>query len=220
MKFTILTLFPAMFSSVFDYSIVKRAQTKNLIKIALVNLRDFATDKYGTVDDRPYGGGAGMILKVDVIDRALTHIKKDTPRPDQIILLDPKGTPYDQEIARKLSHYQHMVLICGHYEGVDARVDNLVDRKITIGNYILTGGEIPAMVIVDSVTRLLPGVLTKPHVVLEESFTKNLLEPPQYTRPPKYKNMKVPEVLLSGNHRQINEWKKIHALPVDKSRRK
>lgn len=220
MKFTIVTLFPDMFSSVFDYSIVKRAQEKHQIELNLVNLRDFATDKYGTVDDHPYGGGVGMIMKVDVIDRALESVKKETALPRKIILLDPKGEKYDQKMARNLTKLKHLILICGHYEGVDGRVDKLVHGKVSIGDYVLTGGEIPAMVLIDSVTRLLPEVLSKPTATKNESFTTDSLEAPQYTRPADYKGMKVPEILLSGDHRKIEEWKATHTQTLKKSRRK
>jgi tRNA (guanine37-N1)-methyltransferase len=209
MQISILTLFPEMFSGPFNFSIIKRAQAKNLVRISYINIRQYATDKYQTVDDKPYGGGVGMVMKVDVIDRALQSVLTTSQIPrDQtlIILLDPKGQLLTQSRLRELRTYKHVVLICGHYEGVDARVTELVDESITIGEYVLTGGELAAMVITDSVVRLLSGVL--PSTATEnESFTTEALEAPQYTRPEEYKGMKVPPVLLSGNHRQIQAWK-------------
>lgn len=212
MLISVLTLFPDMFSGPLDLSIVKRAQEKRLVKIELINLRNFAEDKYGTVDDKPYGGGIGMILKVDVIDRAIEDIKQKQPKlkPRQIILLDPKGTTYNQTKAWQLTKFAHLIIVCGHYEGVDARVNQLVDELISIGNYVLTGGEIPALVLIDSLVRLIPGVISQPQAILNESFTQNQLEYPQYTRPEKYKGMEVPKVLLSGNHAQIEKWKNNH----------
>lgn len=210
MKISILTLFPEMFSGPFDYSIVKRAQDKKLVTIEFVNIRDFASDKYRTVDDHPYGGGVGMILRVDVIDRALESQKsKVKSLKSKTILLDPRGTPYTQKKARELATYNHLILICGHYEGVDARVRRLADESISIGDYILTGGELPAMVIADSVVRLLPGTLTHPDATALESFSDNAhaLEYPQYTKPQNYKGNNVPPVLLSGNHEAIALWR-------------
>ncbi len=212
MKYTILTLFPEMFTGPFDASIIKRAKEQQIIDIAIVNTRDFATDKHKSVDDRPYGGGKGMIMRVDIIDRALTHIKTNDTKTITV-LLDPKGRYYTQELARKLTSYDHIILLCGHYEGVDERVRSLVDESLSIGQYVLTGGEIPAMVIVDSVTRLLPGVLDS-EATHDESFTDNFLEYPQYTRPPEYKGMKVPDILLSGNHKQIDAWRTTNKAPV------
>lgn len=208
MLFSILTLFPPMFAGPFDFSIVKRAAEKSKVKINFVNIRDFATDNYKTVDDRPYGGGVGMILRVDVVDRALEYAKCQLPSAKTYtILLDPRGRQYYQAKARELSSYDHLILICGHYEDVDARVYKLVDEVISIGNFVLTGGEIPAMLIVDSVTRLLPGVLEKAAATGDESFSQDLLASPQYTRPEVFKGMRVPEVLLSGDHAKIAEWK-------------
>lgn len=216
MVISILTLFPDMFSGPFSYSIVKRAQEKELVKINLVNIRDFATDAYKTVDDKPYGGGVGMILKVDVIDRALQYVNNQqlAINNKRTVLLDPKGAQYTQAKAKKLSTYDHLILVCGHYEGVDERIRTLVDESISVGPYILTGGELPAMVLTDSVTRLITGVL-KPEATHTESFSeKDILEPPAYTRPEEYKGMKVPEVLLSGNHAEIEKWKKSNSRRI------
>jgi len=205
MQISILTLFPQMFAGPFDFSIVKRAQEKGHICIDIVNIRDFAIDNYKSVDDHPYGGGQGMILRVDIIDRALESIKNKGRR----ILFDPIGVPYTQKKARELSKLEHITLVCGHYEGVDERIRSLVDESLSIGDYVLTGGELPAMVVVDSIVRLLPGVLGDDASSVDESFSEERnLEYPQYTRPETYKDMTVPEVLRSGNHKQIEEWKK------------
>ncbi|MBI3386087.1 tRNA (guanosine(37)-N1)-methyltransferase TrmD [Candidatus Gottesmanbacteria bacterium] len=211
MFISILTLFPDMFRGPLDLSIAKRAQTKGLLHIDLVNIRDFASGSYKSVDDHPYGGGAGMILRVDVLDRALESVKqkaKSHVRSSHTILLDPQGNTYTQQKAKELTLVEHLILICGHYEGVDQRVRSLVDEELSIGDYVLSGGEIPALVLVDSVTRLLPGVLSKASATKEESFTEPLLEYPQYTRPEQYKGMNVPDVLLSGNHAQITNWRR------------
>lgn len=223
MKFSLLTLFPEMFSC-FSYSILKRAQGKKIIQVNLINIRDFSTDKYHTIDGRPYGGGVGMIMKVDVIDRALQSTKcKNEGCKERIVLLDPKGMKYDQKTAKRLSKYDHLIIICGHYEGVDERVKKIVNESISIGDYILTGGEIPAMVLVDSITRLLPGVLKKSEAIVNESFSFQLpsstfyhpsLEYPQYTRPAIYKKWRVPKILLSGNHQEITNWRKKQSVQL------
>ena len=219
MNVTILTLFPEMFSGPFDHSIVKRAQEKGLITIDFVNIRDFASDNYKSVDDHPYGGGAGMVMRVDVVDRAIENAKCQMLNAKcKTILLDPQGTPYTQTKAQEFSRLDHLILLCGHYEGVDERIRSFVDEEISIGDYIPTGGEIPAMVIVDSVTRLLPGVLKKEEATQTESFSP-ILEYPQYTRPETYGGMNVPEVLLSGNHAVIAKWRKKQATLRTKKRR-
>lgn len=220
MTITILTLFPEMFSGPFAYSIVKRARHARRVDIQIINIRDFATNSYKTVDDHPYGGGAGMIMRVDVIDRAIENAKcKMINAKCKTILLDPQGAPYSQAKARELSSIGHLILVCGHYEGVDERVRKLVDESISIGDYVLTGGEIPAMVLVDSVVRLLPGVLKKDTATEDESFTQPLLEYPQYTKPQEYKHMRVPAVLVSGNHAAIATWKKSQQRANTKRRR-
>lgn len=204
MKISILTLFPEMFVGPFEHSIIKRAQEKGKVTIDLVNIRNFGIGRHKIVDDKPYGGGVGMILRVDVIDKALAKFKNR-----RIVLLDARGRTFDQKKARELAKLDHLILIAGHYEGVDERVkEYLVDESLSIGNYVLTGGEIPAMVVVDSVVRLIPGVLEKPQATKLESFSENNLEHPQYTRPQIYKNWKVPQVLLSGNHKAIEQWRK------------
>ena len=211
MKIDILTLFPKMFSGPFDESIVKRAQDKGLLDIQIHDLRDYGEGERRSVDDRPYGGGVGMILRIDIIDSALRKLRNKESR---VVLLGAGGEKFTQKKAVELSKVEHLILIAGHYEGVDARVhEHLVDEIISIGDYVLTGGEIPAMVIADAVTRLIPGVLPKPGAIELESFSEeNLLEFPQYTRPEKYRSWKVPEVLLSGNHKEIEKWRKQESL--------
>ena len=203
MTFYVLTLFPQTFSSTFTQSIIKRAQENKIVEIKLINIRDFAQGKHKTVDDRPYGGGKGMILKVDVVAHALESIK---PKPYSI-LLSASGSKYNQKKARSYSKKQNLAIICGHYEGVDARVEKFVDEVISIGDYILTGGEIASMAIIDSTARLLPKVIN-PDSLKTESFARgSTLEYPQYTRPQNFRNLKVPKILLRGNHQQIKLWR-------------
>ena len=217
MKIDILTLFPKMFKGPFDESIIKRAQKKGLIEIQAHDLRKWTKDKRKTVDDRPFGGGVGMILMVEPIYKALRDLKN---KNSKVILMDPRGRTFNQKIAGNLAKEKHLIFICGHYEGVDERVKkHLVDEEISIGDYVLTGGELPAMIIIDTLIRQIPGVLIKPEASSKESFSENLLEYPQYTRPANFKGWKIPEVLLSGNHRQIAEWRKKKALELTKKRR-
>lgn len=208
MQFNLLTIFPHIFDSYFNESILKRAQKKKLISIKIHNIRDFATDKHKTVDDKPYGGGPGMVMKVEPIYRCLKSIKKK--RDNHIILLSPRGKTFDQKMAKRLSGFQQLILISGRYEGIDERLKPFVDEEISIGNYVLTGGEIPALVIADAVARLLPGVLGDAESNKDESFTLSscYLEYPHYTRPEKFKGKKVPKVLLSGHHGKIAAWRK------------
>lgn len=202
----ILTLFPQMFAGPFDFSIVKRAQDKKILDLRITDLRSFATDKYKSVDDRPYGGGAGMIMRIDIVDAAVTALRSQRSK---VILLDAGGEKFTQQKAVNLSKDEHLIIICGHYEGVDYRVHkNIADEVISVGDYVLSGGEIPAMLVVDTVVRLLPGVLGNEQSLAEESHNTGEVEYPQYTRPEEYKGWKVPEVLLSGNHKQINIWRK------------
>jgi len=212
-----------MFEGPFSSSIISRAVKEKKVTLTFVNIRDFASDSYKTVDDTPYGGGVGMIMKVDVIDRALEHAKNLYPTiKPHTILLEAAAKLYKESDALKLAkNEQHLVLIAGHYEGVDARVRQLADETFSIGQYVLTGGEIPAMVIVDSVVRLLPGVLSKDQSPKDESYTKNpkYLEYPQYTKPQSYKGMDVPPVLLSGNHEKIEEWRNEEAIKTTKHQR-
>ncbi len=206
MKIDIITLFPDMFKGPFDASIIKRAESKGLIDIKVHNLRDWGETDRKNVDDRPYGGGVGMVLRVDIIDAALKDIKT---KDSKVILLDATGERFTQGKAKKLSNTKHLILIAGHYEGVDHRVhEHLVDEVISIGDYVLTGGEIPSMVLVDSIIRLLPGVLGKDESSADESHKEpGYLEYPQYTRPDKYGKWGVPKVLLSGNHAEIKKWR-------------
>lgn len=221
MHIDILTLFPEQFKGAFDSSIIKIAQDKDKVTINLVNWRQFATDRHQTVDDRPYGGGSGMVLKVDVLANAIENLKKQNPQQKpQIILLTPQGQPLKQKLARSLAKKDWLILICGHYEGFDERIrENLTHQEISIGDYILSGGEFAAMVVVDSVVRLLPAVLGNNSSIEEESFTGSLLEYPQYTRPENYLGWKVPDILLSGNHTEIKKWRQKKALEVTKKKR-
>lgn len=218
MKIDIITIFPELFKSAFESSIIARAKKKKLVQIKIHNLRQWTKDKHKTVDDKPFGGGPGMVMKVDIIDRAISDLRSKI-LDSRIILLTPQGKTFNQPLAQKLSGQKHLILICGHYEGFDERIRQLVDEEISIGDYVLTGGEIPAMVIVDSVVRLLPGVVGKEASLKEESFSQNLLEYPQYTRPEIYKNMSVPKILLSGNHGEIKKWREKEALEKTKKRR-
>lgn len=216
MIITILTLFPEVFSDIFSSSIIGRARKKGLVNIRLVNIRDFAFDKHKSVDDKPYGGGVGMIMRIDVVERALSNSKlkiKNAKLQEKVVLLDPKGKLFNQAKARQYSKLDHLILVCGHYEGIDGRIYNFIDESISIGRYILTGGEIPAMVATDTIVRLIPKVLSKEEATKEESFSiGQILEASQYTRPPVYKGLKVPEILLSGNHKKIAAWKKEQAV--------
>ncbi len=219
MKFSIITLFPEVFEPILNSSILKRAQKKGLVEFELINLRDFGEGKHQVVDDRPYGGGAGMILKADILAKALKSITQhSTAVTSYVILTSAAGKPFKQETAQKFSKFTHLIIVCGHYEGVDQRfIENYVDQEISIGDYVLTGGEIPAMVITDSITRLIPGVLEKPEATINESFSEGLLEHPQYTRPEEFEGEKVPEVLLSGNHGEIAKWR--HKESVKKTQK-
>lgn len=215
MKFSIITLFPEVFDPILNSSILKRAQKKSLVEFELINLRHFGEGRHQVVDDRPYGGGAGMVLRVDILAKAIGH-----PRGVRTILTSASGKPYNQKKARELSKLKAIIIVCGHYEGVDQRfIDKYIDEEISIGDYVLTGGEIPAMVIIDSIVRLLPGVLKKEEAAINESFTENLLEGPQYTRPDDFEGHKVPTVLLSGNHSKIEKWRKEKALEKTKKTR-
>lgn len=208
MKISILTLFPEMFSGPFDYSIIKRAREKKIVDINYVNIRQFGIGRHKTVDDKPYGGGLGMLLRVDVLDRAIESTRDDklNKRSQKVVLLGPHGKTFNQKKAESLSKLQHLILICGHYEGVDERIKKFIDEEISIGNFVVTGGEIPAMLVVDAVARLKKGVLKKNATEIE-SFSP-LLEYPQYTRPKTYKSLGVPTVLIGGNHKKILEWRK------------
>jgi tRNA (guanine37-N1)-methyltransferase len=220
MTITILTLFPHMFAGPFDESIIKRAQEKGILTIKLVNIRDFGLGNHKVVDDRSYGGGVGMVMKVDIIDAAIQAVKDTKLSKDaqKIILMDPRGKTFTQTLAKEFTHIEHLILLCGHYEGIDERVRTLVDETISLGDFVVTGGEIPAMIVVDAVGRLIHGVL-KPDATAKESFSENLLEYPQYTTPALYKNMAVPEILRSGNHAAIEKWRKGEAQKITKKYR-
>ena len=215
MKFDVLTLFPEMFE-ILNQSIIGKAIEKDLINIKVTNIRDFSKDKHKKVDDTPYGGGAGMVMKPDVVYDAYQSIKD---RNAKVIYMSPQGKPLNQKKVEELSKENHLIILCGHYEGIDQRVlDKIVDEEISIGDYVLTGGEIPAMVLIDSVSRYVEGVL-KEDSIKEESFSNGLLEYPQYTRPEVFEGMKVPEVLLSGHHENIEKWRKEKSLEITKKKR-
>ncbi len=245
MKISILTLFPAMMQSFFSESIIKRAQEKNNIEIEIINIRDFANDSYGSVDDKPYGGGAGMVMRIDVIAKALGQSKSGSQSSTKTILTTPRGRVITQSIVREYTSIEHLVIICGHYEGIDERVSELVDDELSLGDFVMTGGEITAAALVDAVVRLLPGVIKKDspeeesfsevstsllkETVGEDEFVKSLidkgvktvrlLEYPQYTRPEEFSGKKVPAVLLSGNHKEIEKWRILMAYKETKTRR-
>jgi len=228
MRIDIITLFPEFFEGIKDYSIVGRAIGSKRIELVTHNLRDWASDKYKSVDDHPYGGGPGMVLRFDVLLKALKNVKaksKIQNNKSKTILLTPQGQVYKQKMAQELTKETNLILICGHYEGFDERIREYVDIEISVGDYVLTGGEIPAMVIVDSVVRLLPGVLGDDKSSIDESHSPStssgqaLLEYPQYTRPDEYDGKKVPEILLGGNHKEIDAWRKAQSQERTKVRR-
>jgi len=223
MRIDVLTIFPRMFEAVLGESIIKRAKERGIVGINIIDLRLFSKDKHRKVDDKPFGGGPGMVMNAEPFFEAVNYIRKKTKDErlkTRIVLLTPKGRKLDQDLALKLSKYEHMVLLCGHYEGIDERVgEHLVDEEISLGDFVLTGGELPAMVIIDTVVRLLPGALGDKDSSKEESFSGDLLEYPHYTRPADYNGMKVPKVLLSGNHEKIKEWRKKEAVKVTKKKR-
>lgn len=214
MKIEILTLFPGMFQGFLNESIIHRAIEKNLVNIELINFRDYSKLNNSQVDDTPYGGGGGMVLRCEPLIDAIEDIRTEKSK---VILMCPQGKPYKQKKAMELSKEEHLILVCGHYEGFDERIRNFVDEEISIGDYILTGGELPAMVITDSIVRLLDGVI-KEDSYKNESFQNNLLDYPTYTKPSEYRGLKVPEVLLSGDHAKIAEWR--HQQQVEKTKDK
>ena len=217
LRFDIVSIFPGMFESPFGDSIIERAREKGLLDIRVHDLRDYTLNKHRKVDDTPFGGGVGMVMNVEPIARALEAIKKEVPKA-KTILLSPGGSPFDQKKANELSFQENLILICGRYEGVDERIRlHFVDEEISIGDYILTGGEIPAMVLVEAVSRLIPGILGDSESVVEESFSDGMLEYPQYTRPRDYKGLKVPDVLVSGDPKKIRAWQKTEALKKTES---
>ena len=215
MRISILTLFPELFEGFLSTSIIKRAIEKGKVSFDIVNIRDFAKNSYGQVDDTPYGGGAGMVMMIEPVVDAINSIKTDEAK---IILMTPSGRPFKQKIALDLRQEKHLILICGHYEGIDERILNYVDMELSIGDYVLTGGELPSMVITDSVVRLLDGVITeKSHIA--DSFHNNLLDYPVYTKPVDFRGMKVPDVLLSGHHANIEKWRYEEQIKRTKIRR-
>lgn len=234
MKISILTLFPEMFAGPFDHSIVKRAKEKGLIEIEFINIRDFGEGKHKIVDDTEYGGGIGMLMRVDIIHQAIKHAKESFPQQSNnettlpagrqvkqwVVLMSASGKTYNQSVAKQYSQLDHLILICGHYEGIDDRIKQYIDEEVSIGDFVLTGGEIPAMLITDSVTRLIRGVLPE-GATEDESFSENnnetLLEYPHYTKPQVYEGQSVPEVLLSGDHKKIAAWR--HEQAVEKTRK-
>ncbi len=211
MIFTILTLFPAIFESPLDESLVKKAREKGLLQFNIINIRDFATDVHRTCDDAPFGGGAGMVMKAEPIRAAMEHVDGMFGRP-RYVLLTPHGRTFDQHAAQRFSQVAHLALVCGRYEGIDERVLSLVDDEVSIGDYVLSGGETAALVLIDAVSRLLPQFLGNVASPVDESFEEGLLEYPQYTRPREFLGMEVPEVLLSGNHEEIRKWRRQQSL--------
>jgi tRNA (guanine37-N1)-methyltransferase len=217
MKIDVLTLFPGMFAGPLDESIVKRARQRGLLELAIYNLRDWTHDAHKTVDDRPFGGGPGMVLKPEPIFEALEKLATGETR---VLLMSPAGRKFDQALARELAQEKHLLLVSGSYEGVDERVmETLVDDEVSIGDFVLTNGALPAMLIVDAVTRLLPGALGDEESAADESFSHGLLEYPHYTRPAEFRGMKVPEILLSGHHAEIERWRKEQAKSRTRKRR-
>lgn len=211
-RFDILSIFPEMLQSPLNFSLLKKAQEKGLIDIGLHNIRDWAEDKHNMTDDAPYGGGCGMVMKVEPVERALAAVKRTDVQP-LVVLMTPQGEAFNQKIAAQLAYEKQIIMICGRYEGVDERIrEHLADREISIGDYILTGGELSALVVIDAVSRLIPGVLGNDASAVTESFSQGLLEYPQYTRPAEYKGWCVPDVLVSGNHAQIERWQRVEAI--------
>jgi tRNA (guanine37-N1)-methyltransferase len=215
MRIDVLTLFPKMFENVLGESILKRAQAKGLAEIRVHNLRDWTSDAHRSADDKPFGGGAGMVMKVEPVYEALEELSGKS----KVILLTPQGKRLEQGLVKRLAKEKRLVLICGHYEGVDERIRELADEEISIGDYVLTCGELPALVLIDSVVRLIPGVLGDDESAKFESFENGMLEYPQYTRPAVFKGKSVPQVLLSGNHKNIEDWRKREALKRTRERR-
>jgi len=218
-KFDVLSIFPEMFTSPLNFSLLKKAQEKGLLNISLHDIRSWADDKHKMTDDAPYGGGCGMVMKVEPVEKALAAIRSPEDDP-VVVLMTPQGDSFNQKIAAQLAEKKQIIIICGRYEGVDERIrEHLVDREISIGDYILTGGELAALVLIDAVSRLIPEVLGNPQSKIGESFSENLLEYPQYTRPASYKGLLVPDVLQSGNHAQIEQWRRRESLKRTYQRR-
>ena len=215
MKIDILTLFPNLFTGFINESIIKRAINDHKVEINIINFRDYTPLKNGQVDDTPYGGGAGMLLRCEPIFECLDKIKT---KDSYVILLTPSGKTFNQQIAKNLSMKKHLIIICGHYEGFDERIKTLVDMELSLGDFVLTGGEIPAMAITDAITRLIPGVINKDSLV-DESFNNNLLDYPNYTKPAEYRGLKVPDILISGDHQKINKYREEQQIAITKKNR-
>jgi tRNA (guanine37-N1)-methyltransferase len=215
-KIDFVTLFPGMFPSVMDASMMARAKDKGLLEWSCVNPRDFTTDKHHKVDDRPFGGGPGMLMMAEPLEKAIKSVKK---KGTKVVFLSPQGKTFDDKVAKRLSQEKHLILVCGHYEGIDERTASLFDEEISVGNYVLTGGELPAMLVADAVARLVPGVLKKEDAAVSESFTDGLLDFPQYTRPRVWRGREVPEILFSGDHKKIAEWRQNAALKATRKKR-
>jgi tRNA (guanine37-N1)-methyltransferase len=211
MNIHVLTLFPGMFDSVLSESIIRRARKSGRIHIDVHDIRDYSADKHNKVDDKPFGGGAGMVLQCQPVLDALYKIKKSCPRA-KVMLMGPKGRLLDQKLCHNIARQKSIILLCGHYEGTDERIRDIVSDEISIGDYVLTGGELPAMVLIDAIIRLIPGVLGDDESNLDESFINGLLEYPHYTRPSDYKGKKVPDILLSGNHNAVRKWRKHESI--------
>ncbi|HEV8132227.1 MAG TPA: tRNA (guanosine(37)-N1)-methyltransferase TrmD [Acidobacteriota bacterium] len=219
MKVAIITIFPEMFTGIFDFGIIRVSRDAGRAEIEVINLRDFAYDRHRTVDDRPYGGGEGMVLKPEPIFEGVEFVERRWATKARRVLLSPQGTPFCQQKARQLAEANFLILICGRYEGVDQRVvDHLIDEEISVGDFIVSGGEIPAMLVTDAIVRLLPGATGSPASVVNESFTGELLDYPHYTRPARFRNWAVPDVLMSGDHRRIDHWRREQAR--ERTRRK
>lgn len=217
MKFTTLTLFPEFIESIKGYSIIRRAIENGFISVESINIRDFAINKHGQVDDYPYGGGQGMVMMVEPVYKAIESVKTEN---SHVVFLSPQGKVLNQKLIKDLSKKEHIVLLCGHYEGIDERIiENYIDEEISIGDYVLTGGEIPAMVLIDSVSRMIDGVLASSEAYEDESHMDGLLEYPQYTRPQEFMGLKVPDVLLSGNHQEIEKYRREMSILQTKKKR-
>jgi tRNA (guanine37-N1)-methyltransferase len=219
LQFDVLTLFPEVFTPYLHVSMMQRAMERKIIRVDLHNIRDFSKDKHHTTDDSPYGGGGGMVMKCEPVFAAVEQVL-GTPLPCPLILMTPQGRTFTQQVADELSHLPRLALLCGHYEGIDERIRaHLVTDEISVGDYVLTGGELPALCLIDAVARLLPGMLGDPDGALDDSFSSGMLEYPHYTRPEDFRGWKVPEVLLSGNHSEIERWRREKALARTKNRR-
>lgn len=220
MRFDILTIFPEIFDAVLGSSIIGRAQDKGIISVNTWNIRDYTLDKHKKTDDYPYGGGNGLVMLAQPIQATYDALVSNLDYKPFFIYMSPKGKPMDQKLVEELSSHKHLVLLCGHYEGVDERIlDKLVDKEVSIGDYVLTGGELPAMVLIDAVSRTIPGVLSNENSYIDESHNDGVLEYPQYTRPYEFMGMKVPDILLSGHHSNIEKWRRLHSLKITREKR-